>query len=136
MGFVFRLLAALVILAAIPVHALVPGIIVLGFVDQNYYEMLAGADPLITAYVDAGWMPGGLLALSTVCLIGALIGTLRGERWAASLILLTAVANAVSLYLANTLGFTTLPLSLLQIAGLGAGIVILFFWVRAVTRPV
>ena len=136
MSFFGRLLAALIILAALPFHALVPVIQGLNFIDQNIYEMLAGADPLITAYVDAGPLPGLLLLFSTLCLGGALVGVLRGERWAASLILLIAVADAVSVYLANTMGYTELPLSILQIVMLGAGMVLLFLLVRGVTKPV
>ena len=136
MAFVFRLVIALVMLAAALVHALVPGLTIAGFFSDQVFEMLAGADPLITAYVDAGAWPAVLLGASTLCMLFGAFGVVKGERWAASLVFLTAVADAVSVYLANTMSYTTLPLSLLQIAGLGASLVVLFLIVRAITKPV
>jgi len=136
MGFIGRLLAALLILGALPFHGLVPLVQVLSYTNDQLFEMLAGADPLVTAYVDAGFWPAVLLAASTLCLGGALVGVLKGERWAASLVFLAAVADAASLYVANAFGLVPVPLSMMQVAGLGAAMVALFLLVRGVTKPV
>lgn len=136
MAFLARLVVAIIVLAALLVHALVPGLRILALVNANAYEMVAGADPLVTAYLDAGWPPALLLLGSTLCLAGALVGTLRGERWAATLIILAAIADAVSLYTASTMGVVALPLGPLAIAKLGASMVVLWLMVRGVTRPV
>ncbi|GGY49647.1 hypothetical protein [Parvularcula lutaonensis] len=135
MAFLFRLLVALVILLALPFHAIVPLVKIIGLFDDRVYEMLVGADPLVTAYVDAAWLPALLLLASTVMLAGAIVGVLKGERWAANLVFLTAVADAASIYFANSMGYTDLPFTILHIVGLGAGIVILWMVVRAVTKP-
>lgn len=136
MSFLGRLIVAILVLGAIPFHGLIPGLQLLGLVDQTRFEMFAGADPLVTAFIDAGTWPAVLLGASTVCLVGALIGVLKGERWAASLVLLTAVADAIAVYLAGNSDFVILPLSILQIIGLGAAMVVLFLLVRGVTKPV
>lgn len=135
MAFVARLVVALLILAALPAHALVPLVKTIGLFDDRIYEMLVGADPLVTAYVDAAWLPALLLLASSFMLLGAFIGVLRGERWAANLIMLTAVADAVSIYVANQTGYTELPFTMMQIIGLGAGIVVLWALTRTVTKP-
>lgn len=136
MGLFGRLLAALLILAAIPFHGLVPAVKITEITNPYIYSLLSGADPLVTAYVDAGWLPAMALLVATLCLLGSFIGTLMGERWAAHLVMLAAIADAISLYLANTLGYTALGFSILQIAGLGGGMVLLWLFVRAVTKEV
>ncbi|MEM1409479.1 MAG: hypothetical protein AAGG79_01890 [Pseudomonadota bacterium] len=131
-----RILASLAVLFALPFHALVPALQVASFTNPRIYDIGSGADPLITSYIDAGLWPALLLAASTVCLIGTLIGVIKGERWAASLVFLAAVADAFSLHLVRTLSLIDLPLTVLQIVGLGGGMVALFLLVRAVTKPV
>lgn len=137
MAFVGRFLVALVfVLPALPFHALVPVLKVLQFTNEDLFLILGGADPLITAYVDAGWIPAGLLLVSTLCLLASLIGTLMGERWAAGLVILAAFLDAGSLYFANTLGYTALGLSFLQVASLGGAMLVIYLFVRWVTKEV
>lgn len=128
-----RLFAALLMIGALPFHGLVPAVKITEVTNPYIYSLLSGADPLVTAYVDAGWLPALLLLASTVCLLGAIYGVLRGERFGARLIMLAAISDAVSLYFANTLGYTTLGLGILQIAMLGGFMVALWLLTRAVT---
>jgi hypothetical protein len=120
----------------IAVHALVPVVKISQLTNPYVYSLLSGADPLITAYVDAGWAPALLLLFSTILLIGTFIGVLKGERWAAGLVVLAAFADAASLYFAQTLGYTSLGLGAGTIALLGVGMAVLFILVRMVTRRV
>lgn len=136
MAFIGRFFAALLLLAAIPFHGLVPAVKITELTNPYVYSLLSGADPLVTAYVDAGWLPALVLLASTLLLVAALVGVLKGERWAASLVVLAAVFDALSLYLANTLGYTALDLSWLQVAALGGGMVLLWLIVRSVTKEV
>ena len=137
MAFIGRLLVALLfVLPALPFHALIPVLKVLQFTNEDLFLILGGADPLITAYVDAGFIPAGLLFISTICLLGSLFGTLMGERWAAGLVILAAFSDAASLHFANTMGYTELGLSALQIAGLGGLMVVIYLFVRWVTKEV
>jgi hypothetical protein len=131
-----RIFIALVLLPVIAVHALVPVVKISQLTNPYVYSLLSGADPLITAYVDAGWAPALLLLFSTILLIGTFIGVLKGERWAAGLVVLAAFADAASLYFAQTLGYTSLGLGAGTIALLGVGMAVLFILVRMVTRRV
>lgn len=135
MTFLGRLFAAALLLAAIPFHALVPAVKITGLFSPYVYDLLSGADPLVTAYVDAGWLASLLLLASSIALFAAIIGVLKGERWAALLVVLAAISDAVSLYAANTMGYTRLDFSALQIVGLGAAMVFIWVVVRMVTKP-
>lgn len=128
-----RIVLAIVMLLAVPFHGLVPTVKITEVTNPYLYSLLSGADPLVTAYVDAGWLPAMLLLASTLCFLGAIYGVLRGERFAARLIMLAAIADAVSLYFANTLGYTQLGFTVGQIAVLGGGMIVLWMLVRAVT---
>jgi hypothetical protein len=136
MAWIGRLIAALLILFALPFHALVPGLQIAQNFNDFARDVLTGADPLVTAYADAGWPATLCLGVATVCLLASLVGVLKGERWAASLIVLAAIADALSLYFAQTMSLTDLGLSWLQIAGLGAAMIVLWLIVRGVTREV
>ncbi|MEM7740736.1 MAG: hypothetical protein AAF225_08040 [Pseudomonadota bacterium] len=132
MRFIGRVFVALLVLAAIPAHLAVPTLYVTAFTNPYVYDLLSGADPLITSYADAGLLPAALLLVSSILLLLAFFQTLLHRGQPALLVFLTAILDAASLYAANTLGYTSLGLSLLQIAGLGAAIVILWLLVRAV----
>ena len=128
-----RIFIALAIIIAVFFHALVPTVKITEITNPYVYSLLSGADPLITAYVDAGWLPVSLLMASTLSLFVAIIGVLRGERFAARLIMLAAVSDAVSLHLANTLGYTRLDLGAFQVVVLGSAMVVLWLFTRNVT---
>ncbi|MCQ8185926.1 hypothetical protein [Parvularcula maris] len=133
MVWIGRIVAALAILVALPFHAIAPAVKLIGPFNANLYEMLVGADPLVTSFVDAGWLPSMLLLVSTLALIGALIGVLRGERFAAGLIVVAAVFDALGLYFSATMGYVGLVFSIGQIVMLGLAMVVLWLLVRGVT---
>lgn len=128
-----RIFAAVALIVALPFHGLVPTVKITEITNPYVYDLLSGADPLVTAYVDAGWLPALLLLAATLCLLGAVVGVLRGERFASRLIMLAAVCDAASLYFANTLGYTRLDFSMLQIIMMGGGMVLLWLLTRGVT---
>ncbi|MEM6912489.1 MAG: hypothetical protein AAF511_00785 [Pseudomonadota bacterium] len=132
MRFIGRVFVTLLVLAAIPAHLAVPTLYVTAFTNPYVYDLLSGADPLITSYADAGLLPAALLLTSNILLLLVFFQTLLHRGQPALLVFLAAILDAASLYAANTLGYTSLGLSLLQIAGLGAAIVILWLLVRAV----
>ncbi|MEM0928350.1 MAG: hypothetical protein AAGI89_03565 [Pseudomonadota bacterium] len=132
MRFIGRLVVALLVLLALPAHMIVPTLFITSFTNPYIYDLLSGADPLITSYADAGLVPAALLAVSSPLLIVAFVQTLFHRGQPALLVLLAAILDAGSLYAANTLGYTSLGLSPLQIAMLGAGIIVLWLLVRAV----
>ncbi|NNU17693.1 hypothetical protein HK107_15280 [Parvularcula sp. ZS-1/3] len=129
-----RIFTALLILAALPFHGIVPVVWISSFFDEYLYSLVSGADPKLLAYLDSGPGPIFLLLFSTIALIGALLGVLRGRRYAARLIMLAAIADALSLYLANKFGLTRIDLSALEITLLGAFMVVLWLIVRGVTK--
>lgn len=128
-----RIFVAFAIFIAAFFHALVPIVKITEITNPYVYSLLSGADPLITAYVDAGWLPVSLLMTSTLSLLVAIVGVVRGERFAARLIMLAAVSDAVSLQLANTMGYTRLDFSALQVLVLGSAMVVLWLFTRNVT---
>lgn len=132
MRFIGRILVALLVLAALPAHMIVPALYIASYTSPYVYDLLSGADPLITSYADAGLVPALLLAVSCVLLVVTFVQTLFHRGQPALLVFLAAILDATSLYAANTLGYTSLGLSPLQIGVLGAGIIILWLLVRAV----
>ena len=132
MRFVGRILVALLVLAALPAHMMVPALYVASFTNPYIYDLLSGADPLITSYADAGIVPAALLAVSAVLLIVTFFQTLLYRGKPALLVFLAAILDAASLYAANTLSYTNLGLTALQIVLLGAAIIVLWLLVRAV----
>ncbi|MEO1043030.1 MAG: hypothetical protein AAFX52_12140 [Pseudomonadota bacterium] len=132
MRFIGRVFVALLVLLALPAHFIVPALYTASFTNPYVYDLLSGADPLITSYADAGILPAALLAMSSILLLLAFFQTLLHRGQPALLVFLTALLDAGSLYAANTLGYTTLGISALQVAALGAAIVVLWLLVRAV----
>ena len=132
MRFIARIIVALLVLAALPAHMIVPALYVTSFTSPYVYDLLSGADPLITSYADAGIVPALLLATSCLLLLVTAVQTLIHRGQPALLVFLAAVLDAASLFAANTLGYPTVGLSALQGAGLGTAIVILWLLVRAV----
>jgi hypothetical protein len=133
MVWIGRIAAALLILLALPFHAIAPAVKLIGLFNANLYEMLVGADPLVTSFVDAGWLPSLLLLVATLALLGALVGVLRGERFAAGLVVLAAVFDALGLYFSATMGYVGLVFTWGQVLLLGLGMVVLWLLVRGVT---
>jgi hypothetical protein len=133
---VLRLIVALLLLPVLALHALAPVVKITQITNPYVYSLLSGADPLVTAYVDAGWVPVLLLLAATLLLVGTIVGVLKGERWAAGLFVLAAFADAASLYFAETMGYTSLGLGFGQVALLGLLMVVIFVIVRSVTRRV
>ncbi|MEE4207937.1 MAG: hypothetical protein V2I43_01565 [Parvularcula sp.] len=136
MAVVLRLIVALLLLPVLALHALAPVVKITQITNPYVYSLLSGADPLVTAYVDAGWVPVLLLLAATLLLVGTIVGVLKGERWAAGLFVLAAFADAASLYFAETMGYTSLGLGFGQVALLGLLMVVIFVIVRSVTRRV
>ncbi len=130
MRFIGRIFVALLVLAALPPHMIVPALFVAAYANPYAYDLLSGADPLITSYADAGIVPAALLAASCILLLVTFFQTLLHRGQPALLVFLAAIFDAASLYAANTLGYTKLGLSWLQVVGLGVGIMVLWLLVR------
>jgi hypothetical protein len=133
MVWIGRILAALLLLLALPFHLIAPLIRISSFFDANLYEMLVGADPLLTSFAGGGWLPWVLLLISSLALIGAVVGVLRGERFAARLVMVAAVFDALALFFASTMSYTGQVFTWPQIVMLGLGIIVLWLLVRGVT---
>ena len=132
MRFISRIFVALLVLAALPPHMIVPALFVTAYANPYAYDLLSGADPLITSYADAGIVPAALLAVSCILLLVTFFQTLLHRGQPALLVFLAAILDAASLYAANTLGYTKLGIGPLQITALGTAIVVLWLLVRAV----
>jgi hypothetical protein len=133
MVWIGRIIAALAMLLALPFHLIAPAVKISSLFDANIYEMLVGADPLVTSFVGASWLPSMLLLVSSLALIGAIFGVLRGERFAAGLVMVAAVFDALALFFASTMSYVGLVFTWPQIVMLGLFMVFLLMVTRGVT---